>query len=125
MSRERSLPGFPERTLQVPTGCVLSDAEIVDLIRSADQRKRAGDAGVTVADAGAGFTVSVPKTCPLTREEAIVILTRANEAKAYQHADLLVTFADAAIVKLWVTLKSRGLGHGQGPWIGGSPLKQF
>jgi len=112
------LPGYAERTLIVPKGVVLSDDEITAVLTAADARKRGGDRGVTVSDEGPGYSIAVPTSCALTREEAVIVLTRTIQAKEAGHSDLLLTFADGALVRNWLTLKSRGPGQGPDAPIG-------
>jgi hypothetical protein len=129
LSRERTprrpapLPGFPERALQLPAGCVLTSDEIIALVVAADERKRRGESWITAEDAGpACFTVKVPKSATITQPEAIVVLSRVNEAREYLYADLLLTFQDAVIVKNHLTIKDRWLGRGIA--VGGRPVSR-
>ena len=64
----------------------------------------------------------VPKSATITQPEAIVVLSRVNEAKEYLYADLLLTFQDAVIVKNHLTIKDRGLGGGIA--VGGRPVSR-
>jgi hypothetical protein len=100
-------PGFEERSLMIPKGCVLSTEEIRTLVVQADERKRRGESWISVVDAPNcdGYQIHVPKSVALTREEGLVILSRANEGKEYLFADLLLSFQDGHLVKHWLTLK--------------------
>lgn len=121
------LPGYAERQLVIPKGSVLTDAEVTALLTQADEAKRRGESGITTAapDPEDGYQIRVPRSAALTRDEAVVILSRANEAKEYRHADLLVTFAEGALVKNWLTLKNQGLSSSPGPWLGGRQIREF
>jgi hypothetical protein len=111
----RALPGFPERTLQVPAGVVLTNEEIALLLTQADERKRRGENWITVVDApGAdGYQVRVPRSAAVTKAEAIVALSRFDEAKSYQFSELLFVFSDGQVVKNHVLIKDRGLTGGR------------
>src|SRR5262245_32112731 len=89
------LPGFPARQIIIPAGGVLTDDEIITLVSLADERKRRGESWLSVEDLGPeGFRIVVPKSAAITRQEAIVILSRANEAREYVNADFAITFQD-------------------------------
>jgi len=100
--------GFPARDIGIPEGSVLTDEEIVAVLKLANERKAEGNPGFDLVASidPEFFTLKVPTKIALQREEVIVCLTRLNEACAYGSADVLFTFDQGRMVKRgWVTLK--------------------
>lgn len=116
-------PGLPARRIDVPAGVVLTDDEIVQVLGIANARKATGDPGfdlATVLD-GEYYTLKIPKTVAIDREEVIAALTRLNHAAEYGEAEILFVFHKGRMVKKgWITLREEGPGNGI--QAGGTPV---
>lgn len=112
---------YPTRNLTVPEGFVLSDEEIIATLENANERKRLGDPGFLTQDAADGYTLFIPSSVSIRRDEIIVCLSKLNEAKENGHADVLFTFHNSELVKKHVTLKADGPSPNGRLFIGGAP----
>jgi hypothetical protein len=118
------LPSFPERTMTIAGGSVLTDQEISDLIATADERKRRGETWIQVDTTEEGWRLIVPNTMKLTRQEAVMILSRANEAKEHAHSTFELAFQDGHIVANRLAFSNRGMNGAPSLILGGTRRPQ-
>lgn len=100
------------RSLVIPDECALTDDEIIRALEVLHERKVQGAAGFTV-DAGVDdyYTLKVPMSAAISREDIVICLDRLNQAVAFGYADVLFTVQDGRFVKRWVTFKDRADGR--------------
>jgi hypothetical protein len=89
---------------------VLTDKEIVALLTTAEQAKRAGIEPQFVKDEPAtSYTVQMPVGVAISLDDLRIAITRLNDAAALGYSDVTFTFHDGKLVKRgWILDKSDG-----------------
>lgn len=117
---------LPARTIEVPEGYVLTNAEIASILSQLNAAKMTGQEPVYEfgQEPPEWYLVKIPVGAAIEKAEVIDALTKLNRAKEYGNADVLFTFDGGRMVKRgWIQLKDEPRG---GIQLGGPRMpKEF
>lgn len=99
-----------ERRIVLPDWVNLTDEEVVTALSILSQRKSDGTGfAIDESQLPEWYTVKVPTTCALRREDIVTVLNVANRAALELHADAILKFQDGVIVNKRIELKPAAL----------------